>query len=54
AMGDRKLPGIFAAVNRRLVNGLITDERTAAALAGGRMISEPLAVGNDHVKSKRI
>jgi len=32
AMGDRKLPGILAAVNRRLVNGLITDERTAAAL----------------------
>ena len=25
AMGDRKLPGILAAVNRRLVNGLITD-----------------------------
>ncbi|MER8603837.1 sugar-binding transcriptional regulator [Mesorhizobium sp. M1233] len=35
AMGDRKLPGIFAAVNRRLVNGLITDERTAAALLAG-------------------
>lgn len=32
AMGDRKLPGILAAVNRRLVNGLITDERTATAL----------------------
>jgi DNA-binding transcriptional regulator LsrR (DeoR family) len=32
AMGERKLPGIFAAVNRRLVNGLITDERTAVAL----------------------
>jgi DNA-binding transcriptional regulator LsrR (DeoR family) len=32
AMGERKLPGILAAVNRRLVNGLITDERTAAAL----------------------
>lgn len=32
AMGDLKLPGILAAVNRRLVNGLITDERTAAAL----------------------
>ena len=32
AMGARKLPGILAAVNRRLVNGLITDERTAAAL----------------------
>ncbi|RWJ36016.1 sugar-binding transcriptional regulator [Mesorhizobium sp.] len=32
AMGERKLPGILAAVNRRLVNGLITDEQTAAAL----------------------
>jgi DNA-binding transcriptional regulator LsrR (DeoR family) len=32
AMGDRKLPGILAAVTRRLVNGLITDERTASAL----------------------
>lgn len=32
AMGERKLPGILAAVNRRLVNGLITDERTAEAL----------------------
>jgi DNA-binding transcriptional regulator LsrR (DeoR family) len=32
AMGDRKLPGIMAAVTRRLVNGLITDEQTAAAL----------------------
>lgn len=32
AMGERKRPGIFAAVNRRLVNGLITDETTAAAL----------------------
>lgn len=32
AMGELKLPGILAAVNRRLVNGLITDERTAAAL----------------------
>ncbi len=32
AMGDNKLPGIFAAVTRRLVNGLITNERTAAAL----------------------
>lgn len=34
AMGERKLPGIFAAVNRRLVNGLITDERTAVTLLG--------------------
>ncbi len=32
AMGERKLPGIHAALNRRLVNGLITDERTAQAL----------------------
>lgn len=32
AMGELKLPGILAAVNRRLVNGLITDERTASAL----------------------
>ncbi|PSJ62283.1 sugar-binding transcriptional regulator [Pseudaminobacter soli (ex Li et al. 2025)] len=32
AMGERKLPGIQAAITRRLVNGLITDERTAAAL----------------------
>jgi DNA-binding transcriptional regulator LsrR (DeoR family) len=32
AMGERKQPGILAAINRRLVNGLITDERTASAL----------------------
>jgi len=32
AMGERKLPGILAALTRRLVNGLITDERTASAL----------------------
>lgn len=32
AMGKRKLQGILAAVNRRLVNGLITDETTAEAL----------------------
>jgi DNA-binding transcriptional regulator LsrR (DeoR family) len=32
AMGEKKLPGILAAATRRLVNGLITDERTAAAL----------------------
>lgn len=32
AMGERKLPGILAAVSRRLINGLITDERTAEAL----------------------
>lgn len=34
AMGEKKLPGILAAVNRRLVNGLITDERTAEGLLG--------------------
>jgi DNA-binding transcriptional regulator LsrR (DeoR family) len=32
AMGDKKLPGVVAALNRRLVNGLITDERTATRL----------------------
>ena len=32
AMGQRKLPAIRAALTRRLVNGLISDERTAAAL----------------------
>ena len=32
AMGEKKLPGVVAAVNRRLVNGLITDERTAERL----------------------
>ncbi|MER2533609.1 MAG: sugar-binding transcriptional regulator [Rhizobiaceae bacterium] len=32
AMGEKKLPGMLAAVNRRLVNGLITDEKSAAAL----------------------
>jgi DNA-binding transcriptional regulator LsrR (DeoR family) len=32
AMGKNKLPGIQAAVTRRLVNGLITDERTAESL----------------------
>ena len=32
AMGERKLPAIRAAVTRRLVNGLITDEHTAASL----------------------
>ncbi|MBA3448449.1 MAG: sugar-binding transcriptional regulator, partial [Pseudaminobacter sp.] len=32
AMGERKLPGILAAVKSRLVNGLITDERTAERL----------------------
>lgn len=33
AMGEKKLPGILAAATRRLVNGLITDEITAEALA---------------------
>lgn len=32
AMGPRKLPGIAAAIRRRIVNGLITDEQTAASL----------------------
>lgn len=32
AKGENKLPGIMAAVNRRLVNGLITDERTAESM----------------------
>lgn len=32
AMGEKKLPGMLAAINRRLVNGLITDEVSAAAL----------------------
>jgi len=32
AMGERKLPGTIAALNRRLVNGLMTDERTATRL----------------------
>lgn len=32
AKGERKLPGIRGALNRRLVNGLITDEQTAEAI----------------------
>src|SRR5690606_14207456 len=32
AVGERKTPGIRAALNRRLVNGLITDEVTAEAI----------------------
>ena len=32
AMGERKVPGILAALRRRIINGLITDERTAEAL----------------------
>lgn len=35
AMGERKLPGILAATKAGLVNGLITDERTARALLEG-------------------
>ena len=32
AVGERKVPGIRAALSRRLVNGLITDEGTAEAI----------------------
>lgn len=32
AMGERKLPGVRATLQRRLVNGLITDESTAEQL----------------------
>ncbi|HEV7291222.1 MAG TPA: sugar-binding transcriptional regulator [Devosia sp.] len=32
AMGKRKLPGIRATLSRRLVNGIMTDERTAEGL----------------------
>lgn len=32
AMGEKKLPGIRAAINRRLINGLLTDELTAERL----------------------
>jgi DNA-binding transcriptional regulator LsrR (DeoR family) len=32
AKGDKKLPGIRAALSRRLVNGILTDEYTAAKL----------------------
>lgn len=35
AKGGKKLPGIRAVVNRRLANGLITDELTAEALLAG-------------------
>jgi DNA-binding transcriptional regulator LsrR (DeoR family) len=34
AMGERKVPGVRAAINRRLINGLLTDERTAESLLG--------------------
>ncbi|TWG99532.1 DNA-binding transcriptional regulator LsrR (DeoR family) [Mesorhizobium sp. J18] len=36
AMGEFKVLGILAAVSRRLINGLITDERTATALLEAR------------------
>jgi DNA-binding transcriptional regulator LsrR (DeoR family) len=36
AKGDKKLPGIRAALNRRLVNGLLTDEYTASQLLASR------------------
>jgi len=32
AVGEKKMPGIRAALSRRLVNGLITDEATAEAI----------------------
>jgi len=36
AMGDKKLPGIIAAINRRLINGLITNEHTANKLLAAK------------------
>jgi DNA-binding transcriptional regulator LsrR (DeoR family) len=36
AKGPVKVPGMFAALNRRLVNGVITDEATAEALLSKR------------------
>jgi len=36
AKGEKKLPAIRAALSRRLVNGLITDELTASKLLRGR------------------
>lgn len=36
AVGDKKVPGIKAALTRRLVNGLLTDELTAEAVLGGK------------------
>jgi DNA-binding transcriptional regulator LsrR (DeoR family) len=32
AMGEKKIPGIRAALSRRLANGILTDERTAEGL----------------------
>ena len=36
AQGERKMPGIVGALARRLINGLLTDERTALRLLGGK------------------
>jgi len=36
AKGEKKLPGIRAALNRRLINGLLTDELTAESLLRAR------------------
>ncbi|SDR53642.1 DNA-binding transcriptional regulator LsrR, DeoR family [Rhizobiales bacterium GAS191] len=36
AQGDKKMPGIIGALARRLINGLITDERTALRLLGDK------------------
>ena len=36
AMGDKKLPGIRAALNKKLINGLMTDEATATRLLARR------------------
>jgi DNA-binding transcriptional regulator LsrR (DeoR family) len=36
AKGARKLPGVAAAIRRRIINGLITDELTAEALLAER------------------
>ena len=36
AKGERKLPGIRAAISRRLINGLLTDEATAESLLSAR------------------
>ncbi len=35
AKGPKKMPGIAAAIKGKLINGLITDERTAEALLSG-------------------
>ena len=36
AMGEKKLPGIRAALNKKLINGLMTDEATATRLLARR------------------